>query len=679
MKLLFGYGVLGALLITLQGCGGGGGDATTTTGGTTTVPVSTVPTTTPTAPAPTSPTTVNVESSTYLAAVSSVSSLTVGTQLETFDTSGSLGGGVTGWLYEPGSEFPGARGGLTLVSGEKTPSLAGNLAVDLNCGGTTYQLALPSGCGKYVAMSRKLGSLFSTATPDTAMISMDVQTSQPLLGTGLRVVDGSGQVLQYKFTARNLETAAGGTWARVMVPVGSSTTYWAGANDGQLHSGITAMSVTATTPTLATPAGNLKVDNVRLVDSGASNLALSRQSALLTNGVLPTVAGRFAVASHFWQLSDKELSQAASVGISVVRIGFDWPTVQSGGTFNFSHYDNILNQLAKHGMKAVVILAYGHPDYGGGAPVTSTSRAAFAEFARQSALFARGRNVIAFEVWNEPDNNNFWAGSDPEAYAQLLGVTRQAIKGADSTRKVINGGPSWVNLPYILKLAKTGQLNSLDGFAIHPYRPWAPETFAADVAPLKAVLSSQGITNPSIWATEWGYASVGLFDTAVYGNGHDPRARARQAVMVLRSVLTQTALNLPLMTIYELSDSGLDPNNGEHNFGLLTKAADPKPAFNALQTLYSFTKTRNYVGLVKDVPANVHAMRWDSSTDSVFAVWVDSTDVPLTLTVPKSATVTSWSGAAVTTTATSNPATAQLKLTEATGPVFVRYSVTVTQ
>ncbi len=261
----------------------------------------------------------------------------------------------------------------------------------------------------------------------------------------------------------------------------------------------------------------------------------------------------------------------------------------------------------------------------------------------------------------------------------LIGRQETNIKGADATRKVINGGPSWVNLPYILKLAKSGQLNSLDGFAIHPYRPWGPETFAEDVAPLKTVLTSQGIANPSIWATEWGYSSVGVFDQAVYGNGHDPRARARQAVMVLRSVLTQTALNLPLMTIYELSDSGLDPANGEHNFGLLTKAADPKPAFKALQTLSSFTKTRNYVGLVKDVPANVHAMRWDSSTDSVFAVWVDSTDVPLTLTLPKSATVTSWSGATVTTTATGNAATSQLKLTEATGPVFVRFPITITQ
>ena len=381
MKLLFAYGVLGALVISLQGCGGGGGNTPdTTSGGGTSVPPATVPTTS--TPAPSVPTTVTVESAAYLAAVSAVGNLSLGTQLENFEASGSLGSTALGWLYEPGSEFPGARGGLTLVTGEKSPSLAGNLSVDLSCGSSAIQLAPPTGCGKYVAMSRRLGLLYNTATPETAMMAMDVQVTQPLLGTGMRVVDATGQVLQYKFVARNLETAGGATWARVMVPIGSSNSYWAGANDGQLHNGITAFSFTATTPTLGTPGGNLKVDNARLLDSGATNLALSRQSALLTNGVLPTTAGRFAIASHFWQLSDKELSQAAAVGISVIRIGFDWPTVQQGGTFNFTHYDNILKQLAKHGMSAVVILAYGHPDFGGGAPTTTAGRAAFAEFAR---------------------------------------------------------------------------------------------------------------------------------------------------------------------------------------------------------------------------------------------------------------------------------------------------------
>ncbi|MGH6648070.1 cellulase family glycosylhydrolase [Aquabacterium sp.] len=624
--------------------------------------------------------TTAVEGTAYLAAVSTAATQqqALGTSLETFDTSGgSLGGSALGWIFELGNEFPGARGGLTLTGGEN--GMGASMLTDLNCGGTTIQLAVTGGCGKYVAMTRRLGSLYSTATPETAMLAISVQATHPLVSTGLRVVDSTGQSLQYSFVPRTLETSAGATWAKIMVPLGSSTSHWGGVNDGKLYGGITGFSVTASTPVMAAPAASVKVDNVRLLDSGATTYALSRQAALLKDGVLPSTNGRLAVATHFYQTSDGELSHAAQIGISVVRMDLFWKLIEIGGRFDFSNYDAILKRLAKQGQSALFILDYGHPDHGGGSPLNPADRAAFVEFARQATLFAKGRNVVGFEVWNEPDNSNFWTQGDPNTYAQLLTATREVIKTTDSTRKVVNGGPSWVNLPYILRLAKTGELKNLDGFAIHPYRPWGPESFAPEVAQIKAILSSQGVANPSIWVTEWGYSSFGAFDAAVYGNGLDPRARARQAVLVLRKVLTETALNLPMSTLYELSDSGIDGDHNEHNYGLLTKTGEPKPAYTALKTLYSFTKTRNYVGLVKDVPANVHAMRWDGTDDSVFAVWVDSANVPLKLVLPKAATVTSLTGANVTTSATGNSATSQVTVTEAGGPIFIRFPITTTQ
>lgn len=624
-------------------------------------------------------TTVSSESSAYLAAVNSVNQTVHGLQLETFDLLGANGGYPAGWIYEPGNEFPGARGGLSLVPGEASSSLAANLQADLNCGKTTIEATNSSNCGRYVAMSRKLGSLYATPTPDTAMVSMKVQVSHPLLNTSLRVVDATGQTLQLAYTAHNLETASGANWANVVVPIGTATNRWGGANDGVLHGGITYMALLASTPGLSAPPATIKVDSVRLQDDGSSYFGLSRQAPVLTSGVIPSMNGRLAISTHFYQMSDKALSQAASVGISTARLDMFWKFVESGGRFDFTYYDTLLKQFAKHGMSAVFILDYGHPDHGGGAPIAAADRAAYAEFARQAALFAKGRNVVGFEVWNEPDHPKYWTDGNPETYAQALVAARKAIKSVDPTRKVFNGGSSWVNLPYILRLAKAGELSALDGFAIHPYRPWGPETFATDMQAIKAVLTSQGVTKPAIWATEWGYSSYGMFDEAVYGNGHDPRARNRQATQVLRTVLTGTALNLPLLTLYELNDSGATANNGEENFGLLDLNSNPKPAFNALKTLSSFTKTRNYVGLLKDVPANVHALRWDGGDDSVFAVWVDANSVSLTLTLPKSATVTSWSGASVGVAATGNAATSQLKLKETDGPVFIRIPATVTQ
>lgn len=577
------------------------------------------------------------------------------------------------WAFDAGSEFPGARGGLVLEDSDTPGEAAASLLADLNCGASTVQLSPVNGCGLYVAMTQKLGSLQPASAQD-AMVTFEVQASHPLLDSTLRVQDRTGQVLQLPYSTRSLESPTATGWASVRVPIGAATTYWGGAQDGRLHDGVSAVSVTAGAPTLTGPGASLRARNLRLLASGASQLALSRASTLAQEGVRPTLDGRFAVTAAYDRLSDQALSQAASVGISVVRLDLFWRDIEVGGRFNFSVYDAILRRLERQGLSALLILSYGHPDHGGGgSPVAPADRAAFAEFARQAALFAVGRNVTAFEVWNEPDNTRFWQQGDPDSYALLLRDARAAIKSVDASRKVINGGTSWVNLPYTLRLARTGQLAGLDGFAVHPYRRLSPETFAADLAPIQAVLSAQGVNPPVVWGTEWGYPSVGQFDTARFGNGHDPRALQRQGVLVLRTALTQLALNLPMMTLYELCDAGADANNSEHNYGLLTQAGEPKPAFVGLQSLYRATHGRRYVGLVKEVPPNVHAMRWDGPQDTVFAVWTDSAAVPLKLNLPPAATATSWTGQALAPTTTAGAPAAELQLSEADGPVFVRF------
>jgi hypothetical protein len=175
-----------------------------------------------------------------------------------------------------------------------------------------------------------------------------------------------------------------------------------------------------------------------------------------------------------------------------------------------------------------------------------------------------------------------------------------------------------------------------------------------------------------LWVTEWGYSSAEFIDSRVYGNGHDARARRRQGVLVLRSVLTQLALNMPLMTVFELADTGLDPAVGLHNYGLLDKAENPKPAWQALKTLADGASSKTYQGMLADLPAGVHGMRWQNATDVFYAVWVDVQQADLTLVVPPFAHVVDAFGVALPLSTTTAGAGAQLHLTEAQGPVFIK-------
>jgi len=577
---------------------------------------------------------------------------------------------VLGWTYIPGTEFPGASGSLTAVteSGVQFPSLG----VDLACGTTTVIVAPTTGCGRYVGATRTFGSAFAVNDVNVARLNLKVRLSQPLLSPVIRLTDASGQTLQYKTLPATIESLANDGWQQVSMPIKYPSTWFGGANNGVLQSGISGMTFLAGQIDLAGPAGTMQVDQIRLVQDPTYTVSINGAETLLNKGVIASADGRLSVSALYYKVSDTAAQMAADAGFGVMRIDLFWETVERNGQFDFTLFDTVLKRLEQNGMKALFILDYGHPDHGGGAPVTDEQRAAFLEYVRQATRFAQGRNVIGFEVWNEPDNSTYWTNGDPQTYSQVLKATRDAVKAIDSTRVVMNGGPSWFNLTYLQKLLATGNLSTINAFAIHGYRSksTSPETFAGDYRRLQYLLSSRGYSMP-IWMTEWGHSTAGL-DTATYGDGHDIRARNWQARMVMRTVLTELGLNLPYVNLYSLLDAGTDPNHEEQNFGLLTSDLTAKPVYNAVKLFSSLTKSLNYKGLVANLPPMVHAMKWQSSASSVYAVWSESPTVTAKVSVPAAAKVTKWDGSVLSAASTAS-GTKTISITADSGPIYVSF------
>lgn len=575
---------------------------------------------------------------------------------------------VPKWQFSLGPEFTGAIG--TMAMSSTLENRHADVVADFGCS-TLEVIAAPKwNCGRYVSGTRNFSVPFAVTAPDSTRVLMRVRQTQPLLGTGMRLRDTSGQTLQYSFASQTIESVQGDGWAQVSVPVRAPASYWGGVNNGVLQGGVSGVSLTVGQQALVGPRGTVQFDDVRLVRSNTVEVGLTGQEAVLSKGVVARTTDRMATGASFYRISDASMKLASEAGFNVIRFDLFWDMVQSGGRFDFSIYETALTRLAKYGMKALFILDYGHPDFGGGAPVTEANRAAYIEFARQATRFAMGRNVVAFEVWNEPDNAVFWRDGDPKTYAALLGPTVAAIKAIDPNRKVLNGGPSWINLPYVLELARTGQLANVDGFAIHPYRTGAPETFAGDLTALRYVLKSQGVNAP-VWSTEWGYSSGGL-NAATFGDGHDIRARTWQARMVLRTMLTQISMNLPMMMTFELLDRGNDPANPEYNYGMLTPSLTPKPAYVAAKQLQTMTGSKDYRGVVTGLPARVHGLKWEGDGKVVYAVWLDSNQISAQVSVPATAQVIAWDGSQPTTAAGSSN-TRQLTLTHDMGPVYIAF------
>ena len=76
--------------------------------------------------------------------------------------------------------------------------------------------------------------------------------------------------------------------------------------------------------------------------------------------------------------------------------------------------------------------------------------------------------VDAWELWNEPDSGQFWAGgADPPAYAALLRAAYPAIKAAQPSDVVVTGGMVGNNFDFLAALYANGARGAFDAVGVH--------------------------------------------------------------------------------------------------------------------------------------------------------------------------------------------------------------------
>ena len=358
-------------------------------------------------------------------------------------------------------------------------------------------------------------------------------------------------------------------------------------------------------------------------------------------------------------------------GVRAVRVDISWLDVEEPGEplgdFKFTETDAEIEAIRQAGLKAIGILAYGHPDYsalgsavaatplsGGLPPFAIGGARAFppddpADFARYAHATAAhyGDEVLAWEVWNEQNEGwRFWAPrEDPPAYARLLCEAYRAVKAADPGTPVLYGGVFFPALPggvpgmsgpEFLQATYDAdpQLGScFDVMAYHPY-PYpftAPELdvpirgsvlSAADQ--MRAVLARNGDADKPLWITEVGWPT----NRRAYGV-----SEAKQAEYVARMQAATFAQGLPALTWYTAGDeadaSGL---NQEAAFGFLRADGSPKPAYQALSTFSRVfegaqfeTDRSSELGLPAGEPltgGRAFALEYARGTTRITALWL---------------------------------------------------------
>jgi hypothetical protein len=225
------------------------------------------------------------------------------------------------------------------------------------------------------------------------------------------------------------------------------------------------------------------------------------------------------------------------------------------------------------------ILDYGNRLYDDGLPPsTESGRAGFAAFAGAAARHFRGR--AAWEIWNEPNLPQFWAGTpDPAAYVALARAAAAEIRREDPRAWILGpslGGATF-DFTYLSATFNLGLLDIVDAVSVHPYGAAYPEAAAAfyDEVRRRIALRAPDRDIPVV-VSEWGYAVEGL-------------GMEKQAEYLLRALDTNRKAGIPLTIWYNWQE----PITPWHSFGLLDVRGRPKPAYDAIARQRTETDRRD--------------------------------------------------------------------------------------
>ncbi|NJM08594.1 hypothetical protein HC891_24020 [Candidatus Gracilibacteria bacterium] len=205
--------------------------------------------------------------------------------------------------------------------------------------------------------------------------------------------------------------------------------------------------------------------------------------------------------------------------------------------------------------------------------------------------------VAVWEIWNEPDKDGTWLPkADPGAYALMLKLAYQAIKQADPTATVLNGGVYVFDgvgeAAFMDRVVELAGWSSFDGISIHPWlidhAPDEPtlinarERFDVTIPGRIALVErwAQARGGKPIWVTEVGWSVCGGACAPQFAKSED-----EQATFMVRSFVLAAALGVQHQSYFQLEDKF---NGGQQPWGPAAIVRDdlsPRPAYYALGTL----------------------------------------------------------------------------------------------
>ncbi len=293
--------------------------------------------------------------------------------------------------------------------------------------------------------------------------------------------------------------------------------------------------------------------------------------------------------------AEEQAQLTESVGAGIHALTLDWRFAEpSPGTFKFADYDRIYRAMLDRGVRPLFILAFA-PKWAWDSLAVCIlpdcrfppARERLPEWRRFAAtVAARYPRAAGIQVWNEPNEREFWSPRpDPGRYAELLSSAHAGVKSVAPDMPVLTGGFSnrrrneeaGMGLADFLRgIYGAGARGNFDVLGFHAY----PESVRLDAIPhtlaaVRDIPAQAGDHRVPLWVTETGLST----------GDPNPRYRAtpeQQASGLIATVRVLRRAGARVVLVHTLLESYRRGSSREHGFGVMREDHTPKPAFCAL-------------------------------------------------------------------------------------------------
>jgi len=294
----------------------------------------------------------------------------------------------------------------------------------------------------------------------------------------------------------------------------------------------------------------------------------------------------------------RDIALMTSAGVGVLRVSIGWDGLEpSRGHYDLEFWDAFFAAMGSAGIRVIPYIAY-TPRWASSSTGEDFWRYppadldAFGATVGMLARRYRGR-VTSWEIWNEPDNRDYWRGSVAQ-FAALLRVGARAVRAADPAAQVVFGGVAGHPAFAAEVMARPELADVATSVAVinaHAYfETWNPEPIESLPRYVQAFAPVLAHGARSLWLAEMGYSNYrqgALVSGDVRARFEYEHTLAFQAVALVRTVtLALSRPEVSLLAWYEMKDPApgapmIGDDNNRH-LGVAFSDWRPKPALAAL-------------------------------------------------------------------------------------------------